>query len=1047
MAVGDDSNVNLEVTASTDQAEARLASVEAKMEAVKATASEAGGEFPVEVDQAEANLAAVAAKAEEVRAEILTPSFVEIDAGPAIEALRSVAEAEAVLAEAGGAVKLAEPLEAVVPAAQPAEEAILSLAEEIAKLREAAVASGAAGVKSFEGLALAAGEAEASVAHFEARARSSPRGAALAYAEATVQVKLLREAIAEVGAAGGDTAPLEAAVRRLEARMEEATARAGRMRAAFVDARQEMNAAARAAGEFEGQMGGLRGMLTNISPGLGKVAGNLEAMYFGMAVVQQILGEVAHGLSEMAVGLGLSDEKGKEFEEGLKAHFSLNPITHFMFGFHQAKKDQVEGYEELTTKATEWGISVEKAASALGAFAQGGPLLGIANLNALLSDGERLANEEAANLRKMLEASGVKDTAKMKLEELRKKFEELRQEERLAGQESRAFAESIDSTSQAVDKSRIALDKGIALLLKSGPLTAASAQIVIDKLNAQIEAMRRLGESTSSLEQVRDAFEKMGRALKIDEAIADLQRFSATVSTSGHVTKEQADKITAEGKRIVEAIRELPTAEQEAMQKRLAFLEKLLAGYEKFTTEHAKLLAKQAAEAKKEADAELAEMKRREDATRTFLDTIRGLLSKPLSPMKASVDTKDVAAARAELADLEKKSSGGYVSGDDLNRMEELKAKLADVGEIFGNVGRQARASGKEEQSFGAEGEAAAAKAREALVTLLGKSSEFGDALKAMTPEMRDSLRQLAEGFISDLGGGLVKGQADVSAFVDRFVGLLQSSGAVSSKFGAEMAAAFGQGTDSLDRLFGAASGLQSGLDAAGQSTIVTIHGVEQLVTAADAATASTTAAADATAKSTEASQEATTGYIRAAEAAKGLSKDGLVPLKQDYVDIVNHVKDAADATVKLVTVNKDAAEGVKDLASGLQPLPEQVNAVADSLTSVDTGLRLFHDNLTAVGPLIGVFQQPAQDAAKLADAAPQAAAGVGAVGKAAGDSAPLLKSMSDQMATGTDQGGKLRGVVSGLHGDLSSLNTILGQTVKLLVELTKARAGAAAGG
>ena len=994
MAAGaDDTTVEFTARFAAEEAEAKAKQFAEGVKADLLGVGSVQGEVRLGTAQAEAALGELSAEAEQLRAEVLTPSIVDISTGAAFGELELVTEAAGVLREelaAVGAEAAALPLSApfleAIPAVEGFKESVQSILPPLAEL-PAEVSPALAAIES--GLL----GATASVESFEIKAARGAKTAARSMTEAKVAIIQLKEQIALLGPESGESvAVLEAKLAQLELRIQAGAQAWGRFRAEARITAIEMK-------EVAVQSGAAHASLDTLVEGSLSKFPKLEKAVFAavsaITVLQLAYSETRHVVEAAKIHLGIDIDES--IQEGMVKLFEIVTL--------RAAADQ------RLAEADETRINLEK----------------------------RLAASQAE-----LTANGITYThtvesmtaALAKLEEVHQGTEVI----------AREFVETILKSEEAVTKERRAIEIGLPVILERGKLTAASSEIIISRLNAEIEAMRRLGESTADIERTRDALEKMQRSIKFEDATLALTKFAGQFSPLGKVTKETADHIVGEAAKIVKAIRELPEEEQKSAAPLLRALESLRTGYERFTTEHAALLKKQEEAARKEADAEAAILKRREDQTRTFLESLRGLLAKPLAgPSIGGGDgAKAIADAKAELAALEKKSGEGFVSGDDLNRIAELKAKVTELGQGLGAVERQAHAASAGLAKVGTGGQEAADKARAALVTLLGKSEEFGAALKAMTVEQRANLQELADGFIADLGGGLVQGEAGIADFVSKFTGQLQASGAVSSQFGLEMAAAFGTGTASLDALFNAAAGGGAGFQGLADGVTIASTGMGEFVVEAQSVVDTTKQVTAATVERAAASQEEVTGYIRAAKAAEGLSKDGLAPLKKDYVDIKNYTKDAAEATVRLVDVNKEAADSAHALTDGLGLLPEQINAVADSLTPVDVGMKLFRENLAAVGPLMGVFERPAQDAAKLADVAPKAGEGVGSIGKAASETAPLLKAMTSELGGDTEAVSKFRTQVQGLRGDLVGLNGVIGQTIKLCSELAKCRAGAA---
>jgi len=1018
MAVGDDTQVDFTAQFNAEEAAARARQFADGVKSDLLSVGATPGEVRLQTATAEAALGELTVQSEELRQEILSPSILAIDTGAAFGELELVTEAAASLktelAEAGAQA-------AALPIAEPflaAEPAVAGLRESVAGLGEGLATLPAEVNPALEQINAAFLSAEGAVERFEVKAVGGSKRIAQPMTAARVAVIQLKEAIASLGPESGESVEiLEGRLRQLEARIDSGSEAWGRFRAQARITSIELKEAAIAAGAAHGSIDDL------VDGSLAKFPRMEKAVFSAVSaltVLQLAYSETRHLVEK------IKDIGGPDIDEGIQ-------------------RGVIWLLEETTLQ--------HKADLAL--------LDDKAHLLAL----DRLLAAHQAEL------TEAKITYVHTIESETKALEALEEYHQSAQVIGRQFVETILQSSEAVDKERRALELGLPILRERGVFTAASSDLIISRLNAEIEAMKRLGESTSELEKVRDGFEQMSRKLKLEAETDGLRKFADQVAASGRVTTELADKIAAEATKIVKAIRELPPEEQKAMQERLSYLERLRDGYDKFTSAHAALLKKQEENARKEAEAEAQILKRREDQTRTFLESLRGLLAKPLTgPSITGGDdhAKALADAKAELAALQKKSGEGFVSGDELNRMGELQDKIAQLGAEFGSLTHATHSASSEQAGFGAAGQAAAEKAREALVTLLGKSEEFSAALKAMSPAMRAELLQISEGFLSDLGGGLVKGEEDIAAFVGRFTGILQASGAVSSKFGVEMAAAFGQGTSSLEALFNAASGMSSGLqDAQGEITILRTS-MGEFVAGAAETTETTKQATAATVDHNAASQEATTGYIRRSAGAKEVTAavaemiaahkgeaeseltaalrrtEGAEKLKQEAVEIKNYTREATNSTVELVNVNKEAAESAHLLSDGLGLLPEQINQVTDELTPVNVGLQLFRENLQASGPLVGIFQQPAVDAAKLAESAPKAAEGVGSVGKVAGETAPLLKALTTEMGADAEAAGKMRSAVQGLRGDLAALNTILAETVKLCGALAKCRAGGA---
>ena len=401
--------------------------------------------------------------------------------------------------------------------------------------------------------------ATASVESFEIKAARGAKTAARSMTEAKVAIIQLKEQIALLGPESGESvAVLEAKLAQLELRIQAGAQAWGRFRAEARITAIEMK-------EVAVQSGAAHASLDTLVEGSLSKFPKLEKAVFAavsaITVLQLAYSETRHVVEAAKIHLGIDIDES--IQEGMVKLFEIVTL--------RAAADQ------RLAEADETRINLEK----------------------------RLAAGQAE-----LTANGITYThtvesmtaALAKLEEVHQGTEVI----------AREFVETILKSEEAVTKERRERDRPAGY---PGARKADGRVLGNHHLPAQ---RRNRGDETSRGEhrgyrRTRDALEKMQRSIKFEDATLALTKFAGQFSPLGKVTKETADHIVGEAAKIVKAIRELPEEEQKSAAPLLRALESLRTGYERFTTEHAALLKKQEEAARKEADAEAAILKRRED--------------------------------------------------------------------------------------------------------------------------------------------------------------------------------------------------------------------------------------------------------------------------------------------------------------------------------------------------------------------------------------------------------------------------------------------------
>lgn len=403
----------------------------------------------------------------------------------------------------------------------------------------------------------------------------------------------------------------------------------------------------------------------------------LQGIVFGVAAaINTMVANAANSLSGLADALGL-DSLAKNLKD-------------FTASMNQAAQDAVD----VTTES--FRMSGEQIASALGIGAESAKKLSEQLDRTRLSQEElnieRALSDKAMGLNRQSE-NGMIDALRAEIEKQRENNAAI-----LAGNELRADAaskmsdeekaiskmaqevwketEAIEGNVLVLTRRGVILQEAIRLAEQSGPVTAAAAEIIKQKVGEQYDAYERLGVAVPKWLQEIGA--QYGAVSKAQQAFID-ELTAAADKAEKRLTDAMDRRRDSSGEKYGEMdLQDIETQIAEAKKKRDDAVAELLAATD---AAGAKKAQKQVEDAEKNIEDRI---QRRAEILKK-IESQNAAEAKPDSKKKDELQ-KQADALRADIAALEAKQAGGSLSPEELDRLFAAKDALQDMKNELGSI-------------------------------------------------------------------------------------------------------------------------------------------------------------------------------------------------------------------------------------------------------------------------------------------------------------------------------------------------------------------------
>lgn len=573
---------------------------------------------------------------------------------------------------------------------------------------------GPAAAKAYGQAEAAASEAAAAVSRFGDAAAKGGKGAERAAAQAAVAIEKLENEIRELRAAGGNVEVLEGQLRELNAQMERNVATAGKMRRALADAKDEFKASTARAGELEGQIGSLEGILNVLGAStLGNVASKAVALQGAFLITVAAAKQIFDILD------ALTKQAGAAWEESLSRQDAAMRAASGETGQYAANLRNVlakNGYDVANASLADLMKMEEEFVGRL--RARGAEMAKLSTQ--IKGDQKSLQDDTAVTLgalkdlgAEQLNNTAIAGRALDVVRELVARYKELGQEvpealrewsvalERIAGQHE-SLLSILDRVLSAVGvRGPAAIDKQIDALReyageveRSGAVTADQAGLILSQIDQIRKALELLPESQqeaaagmiASLEDLEERYRGLANVAlssfgvqtpdAIDRSIAKVDGLLAAFGPLGKVTAEQAAIVVAELQKILEAIALLPAEQKAAMVDQETAIRALADQYGEIAVRRkqyaADILAAEEAQLAREKEI-VAE---RQELLSTFASTFEQLQSKLAGKQGGDAAAAEVEKLKTELAGLEDLA---ILTPEQVARMAELEDQIGSA--------------------------------------------------------------------------------------------------------------------------------------------------------------------------------------------------------------------------------------------------------------------------------------------------------------------------------------------------------------------------------
>ena len=517
---------------------------------------------------------------------------------------------------AAALAKVTEAASAAGPAATSAGEEVVSASERIAKAAaDEAEALGLSGTAARAALE----QVESASARIERAISGGGRGLSRSLQVATVAATELEAEITRLGGEGKDVSALEARLASLRAEIQAGATKAGQLAATHREVTEAVHAAQRAAGEYEGTLGNLREVVATVSPGLGKVVGNVLALHAGsfilIAVAKQlveVLQEVGKkGAKELENHLDELDRKMR-IQSGEAGQYATNLREILRKQGYDVAGDgitqliaKMDDYEERLRKSR---IEVQKLADGVAGNAVD---LGVTTKRVLgeIVEVEKRATEATALDARRVFATLSEEISKLgasappvlikvntALAEVVAKGGDYRKVALEAVYDLKLEIQQYELLGKTAPASLTLALSALKALAIEGRISSEVARNLLADVQKQIDAYERLGkEAPAALLKARDALQSLARTsadvlaeheklitamgVQTPDALAKSIRalldFQREIERSGSVTTEQAQLMLRKIEELRKAIALLPEDQRKGLEGYLKELDQL----------------------------------------------------------------------------------------------------------------------------------------------------------------------------------------------------------------------------------------------------------------------------------------------------------------------------------------------------------------------------------------------------------------------------------------------------------------------------------------
>lgn len=762
---------------------------------------------------------------------------------------------------------------------------------------------GPAAAKAYGQARAASDEAAAAVARFGEMAAKGGKGAERAAAQAAIAIEKLEKEIRDLRAAGGNVEALEAQLRDLQRQMERNVQTAGKMRKALADAKDEFKASTARAGELEGQIGSLEGILNVLGAStLGGVASKavaLQGAFLITAAAAKQIYEILDALTKQAAAawedsLSRQDAamRAASGETGQYAANLRNVLAKNGYDVAAASLgDLMKMEEEFVGRLRARGAETEKLQAQIRGDQKSLQDDTAVTIAALKSLGEEELNNAALAGRALSVVQEVVERYKTLGEEAPEALREWSVAlERIAGQHENLIS-ILDRVLGAVGvRGPAAIDKQIDALReyafeveRSGDVTADQAALILNSVEQIRRAIELLPEGQrEAAEGMLDALEGLEERYRgiaevalatfgiqtpeaIGRSIEKLEGLISAFGPLGRVTAEQAAVVVAELQKILDAISVLPEGQRAAMADQETAIRALADQYGEIAVRRKQYAEDIIASEEKQLAREKEIIAEREALLSTFASVFEQLQAKLSGKDAGDGSAEQIAALKQELTGLQKLD---VLTPEQLNRMNELSDELATAVQgtfEFGKAQEQAALSVEDVDA--------------AMAGLLDSLKATEGGFKSLPLASRDAIANM----LDRLQETAARGHATGDVLKDTFEGVgrvVEQAGGTMGELGTSLQRA-SEDTLDLDREFGELE-------------------------------ASITATSDATGKLGEAQKDASTLAKERAEAAIKAANEEAEAVnvaKEAHAGVVGFLKEEVDLSARLLVIWKELKE------------------------------------------------------------------------------------------------------------------------------------------
>lgn len=1002
-----------EIPVSTEEAQAAVAALDAKIKVVAADVEDFASRTVTSSDNFGSGIVRAAQDAK-LGLDSLLESVAEMRANGDPVSPEAIAKLEA----------LAAVYEITVVAAG---EVVAAQQEVSASIKESAAAAAEAGQVAATALETAYAEAAAAVENFAAKAES--RTGERAMNNATLAIRRYQAALEEARASGGLVTPeQEGALDVFGAGVQSSTAKLAGYKTQLIETKEVLKQAQFEAGNFKGALGGMDGILSAISPALGSLSIQLFALYGSFLLAKQGFEVLDKFAAEEAVAFveadrGVTDAQlrqaaaaelvAKANAEALNSTEQLGFATDEMNVASASATDSIEAQLAALQRLDAAAKAKKNLSSEEAAFIEDNAKLEIAAIDQRLetatfaNDAERqqmvAAREEMVRLVAAYSSAGL--AARKKADDTKALREEI----------DKLITSTIGSREEAARQSTAFLDSiqrlgGISNLTKeaSESLVSAGEKIEGEYRRLGLAVPEALRAAVDALKKQADDFaavlKRLGVASQetVEASARDLQQYAAAVESSGKVTRAEADLIVASVKKIEAEFLKLPASQRVGSDATIAELKKLGAAYESFTSEYAKKQEEQARAAAKTTAEEKKQFEERERNLLKFLQDLDTIAKKDAGGGKERESVqKNLDAAKQELSGLAAKP---FLSPDDENRAEALHKEISQLQKDLTNLGPAATSSGSGFQRMALVSAAALKDIRDKIEDTIGNSKAFAETWSKLTPQVQGDLKALVTNFVELISTGKAT-TGQVADFAEAFARLAGTAGAA----GDQMVSKFRAMTDSSQQVKVAFDGLDKGAQTAAS-------GLKTATDASGPAADGMKQVAAAAGQARNAAAGTGGGYIKLHDATKQLT-NAQGELLPNFVAVVNAADKATAGTLSYGGVTADVGKQSETAAGGIMKVGDQVirigGAVKDAQphiektatdtkdlgTNAEKTATSVKDAGTAAKDASAPISQLGEAEKKAGADAHQGAAGIAESGKAAADSVAPTAALVAQLA------------------------------------------------